>query len=38
MLHHYSPRDQILNVVTLSALLLVSLALFLPLRSADRRA
>lgn len=32
MLHHYSPRDQVLNVVALSTLLLVSLALFLPVR------
>jgi hypothetical protein len=32
MLHHYSPRDQVLNVVALGTLLLVSLALFLPVR------
>lgn len=36
MLHHYSPRDQVLNVVTLSTLLLASLALFIPARRADR--
>ncbi|MDG4664882.1 hypothetical protein [Mycobacterium sp. 236(2023)] len=36
MLHHYSPRDQVLNVVALGTLLLVSLALFLPVRRADR--
>lgn len=36
MLHHYSPRDQVLNVVALSTLLLVSLALFLPVRGTGR--
>ncbi|MDA2893080.1 hypothetical protein PDG61_19315 [Mycolicibacterium sp. BiH015] len=36
MLHHYSPRDQVLNVVTLSALLIASLALFVPVRQAQR--
>ncbi|WNG89525.1 hypothetical protein C6A87_010390 [Mycobacterium sp. ITM-2016-00317] len=35
MLHHYSPRDQVLNVVALSALLLASLALFIPFRRND---
>lgn len=32
MLHHYSPRDQVLNVVALSTLLLISLALLVPQR------
>lgn len=32
MLHHYSPRDQVLNVVALSTLLAVSLALFVPMK------
>ena len=36
MLHHYSPRDQVLNVVTLSALLIASLALFFPVRQVHR--
>jgi len=30
MLHHYNTRDQVLNVVTLSVLLIASLALFVP--------
>ena len=34
MLHHYSPRDQVLNVIVLSTLLLVSLALFVPQRDS----
>ncbi len=36
MLHHYNTRDQVLNVVTLSALLIASLALFVPVRRAHR--
>lgn len=33
MLHMYEPRDQVLNVIALSTVLLVSLALLLPQRA-----
>lgn len=36
MLHHYSLRDQVLNIVALSTLLVVSLALFVPERGTDK--
>lgn len=36
MLHHYSPRDQVLNLVTLSTLLLASLALLAKGRRAAK--
>ena len=36
MLHMYEPRDQILNVITLSAILVVSALLLLPTRRATQ--
>ena len=36
MLHMYEPRDQILNAITLSAILVVSALLLLPTRRATR--
>lgn len=36
MLHMYEPRDQVLNVIALSSILLASLALLLPQRRRGR--
>lgn len=35
MLHMYSPRDRMLNVIVLSALLLISVVLLIPARRSD---